>query len=241
MEPDTQTTEQPVHDPAHTPPPSPMDDDIAYFLNKGTKKEETKEPTTFRVKLDEGVETKKEERKTLTPDPGIHTKDSSTDISESLRMPEVEVTASDKEQFIKCVIADVPFNLDIELLGGAFIVGCKSKTTYEQNLMLYTLSEYIKSLPKDMYDLNVINRRGVMYHIAMMLVRINDTTYNYDWTSFNTLDDAKASLDYTADYVFSGMSEDRRNLIYTAIKIFDTKMLKMQEACVNKDFWIPVG
>lgn len=152
----------------------------------------------------------------------------------------VDITDSDKRNYIKAVLNDVPVELELALCGGSIKTKFRSRTSWEQTCMY-------AALKKDQDDGIVADLASVViqlqkYGCCIMLQSVGDKVFSKEGISEDvSIDDAITKLRQLRMEKVEVLSVPKWGILLNALRLFEAKLAKMGTECVNEDFWEPVG
>lgn len=152
----------------------------------------------------------------------------------------VDITDSDKRNYIKAVLNDVPVELELALCGGSIKTKFRSRTSWEQTCMY-------AALKKDQDDGIVEDLASVViqlqkYGCCIMLQSVGDKVFSKEGISEDTsIEDAIAKLRQLRMEKVEVLSVPKWSILLNALRLFEAKLARMGTECVNEDFWEPVG
>ena len=151
----------------------------------------------------------------------------------------VVVTDSDKRDYIKAVLNDVPVTLGVSLCGGAMTTTIRSRTSWEQTCIYAAIQkdqeeEIVKDLASVVMQLQ-------KYGCALMLKTVNGTAFSESSiTEDMSVSDAVVKLRKLRQDKIENLSVPKWSLLLNALRIFEGKLAEMGTQCLNDDFWEPV-
>ena len=170
--------------------------------------------------------------------------DTSADIMSEMdvvvRASQIPITDYDKIAYIKAVLQDVNFELDIPVAGGKVIVSMRSLSAYETDLIPAAMAIYADDHPDTMTILLAAFRQQC--HLAMAMTAFNGTPCDYA-----TYSPGERSIEEDARDLFKrslkvvSFAGPKFSLCIAAAEVFVNKVTRLGEAALNKDFWDPVS
>ncbi|MCQ2172145.1 MAG: hypothetical protein MJZ17_05275 [Bacteroidales bacterium] len=170
--------------------------------------------------------------------------DTSADIISELdvtvRASQIPITEYDKIAYLKAVLQDVNFELDIPVAAGKVVVTFRSLSAYETDLIPAAMAIYAEDHPDTMTILLAAFRQQC--HLAMAMTAFNGKPR--DFASYrpgeHTIEeDARDLFEKSLNIVsFAG---PKFSLCVAAAEVFVHKVTRLGEAALNKDFWEPAS
>tara|TARA_B100000579_G_scaffold300828_1_gene250765 strand:- start:10752 stop:11471 length:720 start_codon:yes stop_codon:yes gene_type:complete len=156
---------------------------------------------------------------------------------------DIDITASDKELYLKALLNDESVVLEIPFCDGGIVYKIRSKTSWEQTLAYEaTVTSKIEDTPEELdyyQSMLKLQKMGA----TLQILSINGK-------SFSNLKFEKAGDDWT-DQIFKlrkactetieTMESTKLTLTLNALRIFEYKIAKMSSECNSGDFWKPAG
>ena len=153
----------------------------------------------------------------------------------------VEITDSDKNNFLKALLTDENVILDIPLCDGKVIFTIRSKNSWEQNLIYEAaISDREEDEPLDFYQgMLQLQKYGAMVQVQTINKKVFSTLKfsapKNDWK------EQVAELKKQKDEILETMDSTKLTMILNALRMFEYKVAKMSSSCNSGDFWKPAG
>ena len=153
---------------------------------------------------------------------------------------DVEVTESDKRDYIKAVLNDVPVKLEITLCAGQVKTIIRSRTSWEQTCMYAALQkDQDEEIVKDLASVVIQLQK---YGACLMIESVNEKSFSKEQiTEEESITDAVVRLRKLRQEKIENLSSPKWNLLLNALRVFEAKLAKMGTQCLNENFWEPVG
>jgi hypothetical protein len=175
---------------------------------------------------------------------------SGADLGINLKYEDIEITESDKAEFINCLIDNKRFTRQFVLFGGKITGVIRSRTSDESRALIYEAQRraQIGEILSDS-DYAAVFRRAAM---RFQIQQINGTEYpeakgpllaQANFKSF-MLEDKKADAPawyQEAEDAYSNMQTGIEAAIFAEVMKFEYKYWTMVENSDNQDFWNPEG
>jgi len=151
----------------------------------------------------------------------------------------VEITATDKNKYLKAVLNDVPVELDVSLCGGQLKTKIRSRTSWEQTCLYAALQkDQDEGVVKDLASVIIQLQK---YGCAIMLLSVNNKAFSNEKIDKDmSISDAIDKLRKLRVEKIEPLSMPKWGLLLNALRLFEGKLAKMGTACLNEDFWEPV-
>jgi len=150
----------------------------------------------------------------------------------------IEVTEEDKRLYLKALLNDTELSLVISLFNDKFTVKVKARSDFTQHLIVKVLDA--KAVEENESNMLIINNWIQSYAMAVMVVSINDKEFPVlDFKPGVTVAEAKKLLDTAVEERFTNLGF-KYDIILRALHLFEVKKTKMQDACLNANFWMTV-
>jgi hypothetical protein len=174
---------------------------------------------------------------------------SGVDLGINLTYSEIEITDSDKEEFLDCLIDNRRFTRDFVLFGGKITGVIRSRTSDESRALIYEAQRraQIGEILSDS-DYAAVFRRCTM---RFQIQQLNSTEFpepkapllaQANFKDFMLEDAVDAPEWYNeAEKAFSTMQTGVEAAIFAEIMKFEYKYWTMVENSDNQDFWNPGG
>lgn len=175
---------------------------------------------------------------------------SGADLGINLKYEEIEITESDKAEFIDCLIDNKRFTRDFVLFGGKITGVIRSRTSDESRALIYEAqrraqigevisdSDYAAIFRRSAMRFQIQQLGGVEYPPAEgpLLAQAN-------FKSFLVEDKAATAPKWyeEAEKAYSNMQTGVEAAIFAEIMKFEYKYWTMVENSDNQDFWNPGG
>lgn len=238
---------------------SPMADDVKKFLeevDEATESNESSEPSEdvkqnelldddefSLIDEDEIVpEDNPFPEPELTPDPAFSktmgTLNPTVTTSDGQT---VEITETDKEKYLRALLLNKPVLLDVELYGGRFKLTCRALSTYE-----YQLVDLLGLKLFEMYSANtartLLPAKIHIWRMALQILKLNGIPCEF--LEFKPergkLNEHLEELDTQAEQIIGAMSTSLYNACRIGLNAFHTKLTKLDQLALARDFSTPV-
>ena len=156
---------------------------------------------------------------------------------------DIEITASDKELYLKAILNDESVVLEIPFCDGGIKYKIRSKTAWEQTLAYEaTVTSKIEEEPEELdyyQSMLKLQKMGA----ALQILSINSKPFSNlkfkepgdDWS------DQIFKLREACSNTIESMDSVKLTLTLNALRIFEYKIAKMASECNTGDFWQPAG
>lgn len=149
---------------------------------------------------------------------------------------DIEVSESERENFLKSVLFDTPITFEISLMGGNLKVLIRSRSVDENQRVLNLLE---KKLADGSTDLNTPDKYFLALqrlHASLAIQKINGERFSkWEDDSWNEEDLDK----FVIENFQKSKSASRWMILINSLRVFEAKHAKLAEECVNEDFWKP--
>lgn len=163
--------------------------------------------------------------------------------SVTVNLQEIPITDNDERAYLKSMLNDTPFELDISLYGGNMLIHARSITVYEQQLA--AAAAYSKTVESENSALAAILAPAFVQKIRVALqlrtcngMLISDLSFKPEPNKFK---EHIKQLQKAADELLGGTTAARWNAYIYALNIFEHKLTKLDEMALNRDFLNPGG
>jgi hypothetical protein len=153
--------------------------------------------------------------------------------------PKVVITDSQKEDFYRAFLADVPYQEDFELFGGRFKVRFRAMTLRENTDLMRQVAydkqkDRVNNDPGDYYYSRVNH-----YRLGLALQTVNGDLFAPGLTLEASPDDPVAGLTYVARRadMLLAWPMPKVAAVQAALAEFDDRLLAMIDAVGKPDFW----
>jgi hypothetical protein len=153
---------------------------------------------------------------------------------------DVEITDTDKRDYIKAVLNDMPVKLDISLCAGQVTTKIRSRTSWEQTCMYAALQkDQDEAIVKDLASVVIQLQK---YGACLMIESLNDKSFSKEKIAEDeAIPEAVEKLRKLRQEKIEHLSSPKWNLLLNALRVFEAKLSKMGTQCLNENFWEPVG
>lgn len=239
----------------HNPTASPDADAVkAYLAQKEAQEQEQAQETAESLlsgqpevqeqeQAEEQQEEPKEERINLryTSDFDRNEMDAMEQQSITINLKEIPITHDDEVAYLKSMLNDTPFELDISLYGGKMNIHARAVSVYEQQVA--AVAAFNETVNSDNAGLAAILAPTFMQKVRVALqlrscngLAISDLEFKPEP---NKLHEHTRILTDRADEILGGTSAARWNAYIYALNIFEYKLTKLNEMALNRDFLSP--
>ncbi len=152
----------------------------------------------------------------------------------------IEITAEEKDLFVKAMLTDAPFKLTVKLFGGKLVAEMRSRSHYEQKRIFDLVNLDLREGKIKETDLAMMVSRSQEYCAGLMIERWNGKLFSEIVLKPGTSleEDAKVMRQFYHDKVEApGMLQ--WNAMLNAMRIFETKCAELSTMAANADFWTP--
>ena len=231
-----------------------MDDVKSYLANEDSnenttnKESESKEPTS-KPKKKAVIDRETFEKITNTPTGEVEEeqKKSNVDVPDEsvfkgqevnkidgIQNREIELTKTDKQQFLKAILVDQPFTQVVKMFDGEFNVELKTRTTFEQQVLHAAVSEDTDN--GTINSLKDLTAQAQKYSAVFMLKSINNIPFDcVTLDSTLPMQEAKQQLRQEVAAKISPMQLEKWAVISNALAYFELKTYKLTDACFNEE------
>lgn len=154
---------------------------------------------------------------------------------------EYEITRSEKDAYLRCMLNDQPVILTIRTLGSNTEATCRSLSVYEIELATQAGIQFVEEIESQAVAEIRWRAEVQKYRLAMQLVKFNRTMMDY--LQFKPepgkLQEHINLLRERATQVFSTMSVLRWKVSIHALNIFEYKLNRLNELALSPDFLSP--
>jgi hypothetical protein len=148
----------------------------------------------------------------------------------------VEVTEHEKEIFLKSVMHDSPFELEIKLPVGSFTFRSRNANDH---IRIYKAYEAWAAKQEHQENTRTVFSTLQRYLMAVMLVRENDNQITPVVLPENLApEELKPYLDEASENAFP-WSDVKWNVAMKALSVFESKKNLLLEKIFNENFWSP--
>lgn len=161
--------------------------------------------------------------------------------SVTVNLQEIPITENDERAYLKSMLNDTPFELDISLYGGNMLIHARSITVYEQQLA--AAAAYHRTMESENSALAAILAPAFVQKIRVALqlrtcngILVSDLSFKPEPNKFK---DHIRQLQTAADELLGGTTAARWNAYIYALNIFEHKLTKLDEMALNRDFLSP--
>lgn len=186
-----------------------------------------------------------EGRITFTADPEFEVNEMDLLEKQQVRvnLETVPITETDMRDYLKCMLQDMPLELDIELYGGKIVIHARAVSVYEQQLAAataysYTMSQTSTHLASVIAPMFIQKLRIALQLRSFNGIPISDLEFKPEP---NMLHAHIKKLTAKADDIVGACSAPRWNAYVYALNIFEHKLTKLNEMALNRDFLNPGG
>lgn len=158
-----------------------------------------------------------------------------------VNLEDIPVTEADMRNYLKCMLQDVPLELDIELYGGKIIIRARAISAYEQQLAAataysYTMSQSNTHLASVIAPVFIQKLRIALQLRTFNGLPVSDLEFKPEP---NMLVAHIKKLTLRADDLIGSCSAPRWNAYVYALNVFEHKLTKLNEMALNRDFLNP--
>jgi len=152
----------------------------------------------------------------------------------------VDVTESDKRDYIKAVLNDVPVKLTMTMCGGNIKAVIRSRTSWEQTCIYAALQkDQDDGIVKDLASVVIQLQK---YGACLMVESVNDKGFSREHIPEDvSIEDAVKKLRELRKSKIEPMSTPKWSIILNALRCFEGKLSRMGTQCLNENFWEPAG
>lgn len=192
------------------------------------------------------------ERINIPPNPEFEYPDPNQQFIANSMVPlgQVKVTDEDKETYLRAVLNDEPFVLNVSLYGGRLKVAIRSRSTYEQKRVFDILKKDQDDgiCPPD--DPSVTITRMHQYLALLMVQRVNGVLWSeLELQPGKSLTEHAELMRAAVTEKFETVGKQRQHgnqqvnstSIFNACRIFEHKCGVLSTEAANDDFWRPQG
>lgn len=235
------------------PTASPDADAVkAYLAQKAAKEEEEAQQTAESLlsgkpeeseQEDEEEKPQQEERINLkyTSDFDTNEMDIIEQQSITINTQDIPVTHEDEVAYLKSMLNDTPFEIDISLYGGQMLIHARAVSVYEQQLA--AVAAFNETVNTENGGLAAILAPTFMQKVRIALqlrtcngLLVSDMEFKPEP---NKLKEHVKLLTEKADEILGSTSAARWNAYVYALNIFEHKLTKLNEMALNRDFLKP--
>lgn len=155
---------------------------------------------------------------------------------------EITVTELDKSHYLKAVLNDVPVMLSVDLDVGDMEITVCSLSNRDMDIVYRALK--IDESEAGFEGPAQLATRMYKYAVALQVLKVNDQVF----PAFDSAKFIDMGIDYTAQKLREHVEEfiqpinwARWNALLTALRIFEAKLAKCNQAALDANFWTPAG
>lgn len=159
----------------------------------------------------------------------------------TINLKDIPITHDDEVAYLKSMLNDSPFELDIELYGGQMHIHARAISVYEQQLA--ALAAFNETARSDNPSVAAILAPTYLQKVRIALqlrscngLPVSDLAYKPEPGKIN---EHAADLAKKADELLGNSSAARWNAYIYALNIFEHKLTKLNEMALNRDFLSP--
>lgn len=150
----------------------------------------------------------------------------------------IQVSDIDKVLFLKSLLNDTPLELDIPLLNNSLVIRIRARDAHAQCLAMTLVDN--RANEEQLTNLLVLNTWIQQYGLALMITAINTKAVDYAKVNCDdNLATAKTKLDAVVHRYYKDIGA-KWDILIKAIKIFETKRAKLQDAILDENFWMGI-
>lgn len=152
-----------------------------------------------------------------------------------LEKEDVDVTDEEKALFLKTLLNDTEFEIPVSLMNGQMQVSIKAKSSHAQNLILQIVDQ--RSFEEEISNLMIVHSWLQEYSMALMITEVNGKKRPHaEITNQDDVDTAREKLDPIVQEYYRDLGV-QWDILLRALHLFETKKVKMQDECLNENFW----
>lgn len=152
------------------------------------------------------------------------------------------VTDAEKRIYVKCLVNDAPFTLELELFGGALKVEMRTRTLEQQQRINDLLSmEFSQKKEINADDIAMAAKRTEHYLLAVMVQRLNGVSFAAPDILNGTLDTVQVAMRNFFKTKLETMHVPKMTALVNAIRIFESKSARLASEAKNESFWQPLS
>ncbi len=236
----------------NNPTASPAADAVAAYLAQKRAQEEEEAKKTAESLLSGKPEEPKEEESNAQPkEERINLQYTSgfeyneMDIMEqqsiTINTQDIPVTHEDQVAYLKSMLNDTPFEIDISLYGGQMTIHARAVSVYEQQVA--AVAAFNETINSENSGLAAILAPTFMQKVRIALQLRSCNGFIISDMAFkpepNKLKEHVKLLTEKSDEILGGTSAARWNAYIYALNIFEHKLTKLNEMALNRDFLSP--
>jgi hypothetical protein len=153
-----------------------------------------------------------------------------------IRNPTPKLVEPEQKEYLRCILANKPYEKDISLFNGNFVVSFREQTdtiTEEVMRLIYTVKErnYVESM-------TISRKIQALYSVTAIKVDQDKKTYNLPAIKeFPTWEEA------TSEFAkrFGGVTETRQVLVFKALITFHSIIAAASEGAFDENFYQNAG
>ena len=150
----------------------------------------------------------------------------------------VEVTEEDKKMFLKTLLNDTELQLPISMYNGNLNFVIRAKNSHANNMMLKVVDK--RSLDEEINNLLIVNGWLQEYSMALMIEEVNGVTRETANIQVDdTVEQAQKKLDEIVAKYYQNLGF-KWDIFLRAVHVFEIKRVKMQDECLNENFWMGI-
>lgn len=153
----------------------------------------------------------------------------------------VEITEADKERYLRSLLLNKPVLLDVELYEGRFKLTCRAISTYEYQLV-DLLGMKLFDTYGDATARALLPSKIHMWRMSLQVLKLNGVPC--DFLEFKPerekLNKHLEELDIQSEKIIGTMSTSLYNACRIGLNIFHTKLTKLDQLALARDFSTPV-
>lgn len=153
----------------------------------------------------------------------------------------VEITPADKERYLRSLLLNKPVLLDVDLYGGRFKLTCRNISTYEYHLV-DMLGMRLFETYGDNTARTILPTKIHMWRMSLQILKLNGLPC--DFLEFKPergkLNEHLDELDSQSDQIIGAMSTSLYNACRVGLNVFHTKLTKLDQLALARDFSTPV-
>lgn len=152
------------------------------------------------------------------------------------------ISDEEKFEYLKQMLNDQPFQLEVKLFGGKFSVTVKTRTLAEQqriNDLIYAEFDEGRNDRISAHEVALCSKRTNQYLIILMVRQICGVSLDAPDLLKGSVAEAKVAAAEFAAAKLEPMNVTKMTAITNVIRIFESKSARLATEAANESFWQP--